>query len=116
MNHIEFVVRDQTGITTIVTADGVLDADEVIEAIRSGRSSFFAGPSSWDLAPVETRSVLGSSFLFANWDGSKRNNLHDLASIKNCVRSLRNVTAAPTVTRRVLQRVRRMLSGFPPRG
>jgi hypothetical protein len=77
--HIEFVGRDRTGITVVVTSAGVLDVQAAVEDIRSGRARFVAGPSSFDRVPVTVREVLGSSYLYANWDSTRRNNLHDLA-------------------------------------
>lgn len=79
MNHtIEFVTRDHSGITTLVTTTGVIDVDAAIDEINAG-STFFAGPSSFDRARVRIMTALGVAYLSANWDGSKRNNLHDLA-------------------------------------
>jgi hypothetical protein len=76
---IEFVSRDRGGITAVVTSSGVIDVQTAVEDITSGRTRFVAGPTSWDRVPVTVRDVLGSSYLYANWDGSRRNNLHDLA-------------------------------------
>lgn len=76
---IEFVARDRTGITTVVTADGVSDADTVIRAISAGHSGYAVAASGIRPAPVRSLMALGTPYLFANWDGSKRNNLHDLA-------------------------------------
>lgn len=77
--HIEFVGRDRSGITVVVTSEGVVDAQAAVADIRSGRARFVAGPTSWDRVPVTVREVLGSSYLYANWDSTRRNNLHDLA-------------------------------------
>jgi hypothetical protein len=77
--RIEYVGRDHSGITTIVTSTGVMDAQTAIEHIRSGHACFVAGPSSWDYAPVSTRDAFGGAYLFANWDGTRKNNLHELA-------------------------------------
>jgi hypothetical protein len=79
MNHtIEFVTRDHSGITTLVTTTGVIDVSAAIDDIQSG-STYFAGPSTFDRARVRIMTALGVAYLSANWDGSKRNNLHDLA-------------------------------------
>lgn len=78
-HRIEFVTRDRTGITTVVTETGVIDAATVIRNIQSGHSGYYVAPTDWRRAPVRTLSVLGDAFLYANWEGSKRNNLHDLA-------------------------------------
>lgn len=76
---IEYVARDRTGITTVITETGVVDVDTVIRNIHSGHSGYFVRAGDWRRAPVRSLSVLGSAYLFANWDGSKRNNLHDVA-------------------------------------
>ncbi|ROP61158.1 hypothetical protein EDF24_1302 [Curtobacterium sp. PhB130] len=76
---IEYVARDRTGITAVITETGVVDVDTVIRNIHSGHSGYFVRAGDWRRAPVRSLSVLGSAYLFANWDGSKRNNLHDVA-------------------------------------
>lgn len=76
---IEYVARDRTGITAVITETGVIDVDTVIRNIHSGHSGYFVRADDWRRAPVRSLSVLGSAYLFANWDGSKRNNLHDVA-------------------------------------
>jgi hypothetical protein len=79
MKHtIEFVARDHSGIRTIVTDTGVIDISSAVAEIEAG-AAYVAGPSSFDRARVRILTALGSAYLFANWDGSKRNNLHDLA-------------------------------------
>lgn len=77
--HIEFVSRDGTGIVKVVTAAGVIDAQTVIDDIRAGRASFSAGPTTWDCTLVTAHDAFGGAYLFANWDGTRRNNLHQLA-------------------------------------
>jgi hypothetical protein len=76
---IEYVARDQTGITTVVTTTSVIDVNVVIDNIRAGHSGYFVAGDSWRRTPVRSLTAMGSPYLFANWDGSKRNNLHDLA-------------------------------------
>jgi hypothetical protein len=77
--HIEFVSRDGTGIVKVITSAGVIDAQTVIDDIRAGRASFSAGPTTWDSTPVTAHDAFGGAYLFANWDGTRRNNLHQLA-------------------------------------
>jgi hypothetical protein len=77
--HIEFVSRDHYGITAIVTPTGVIDAQTAIEHIRSGRVRFVAGPTSWDRTEVTAREAYNGVYLYANWDGTRRNNLLELA-------------------------------------
>jgi len=76
---IEFVTRDRTGITTVITAAGVADVQTVIREIEAGHTGWYVAPTPGRRAPVRTLSVLGGAYLFANWDGTRRNNLHDLA-------------------------------------
>jgi hypothetical protein len=76
---IEYVARDRTGITAVVTETGVVDADTVIRNIRAGHSGYAVARGEWHRVPVRIPTALGVPYLFANWDGSKRNNLHDLA-------------------------------------
>jgi hypothetical protein len=78
-HRIEYVARDRTGITTVITETGVVDVDTVIHNIRAGHSGYYVRHGEWRRARVRSLSVLGGAYLFANWDGSKRNNLHDLA-------------------------------------
>jgi hypothetical protein len=80
---IEFVARDELGsIVALVTPHGVVDACTVSAEIVSGRASYFAGPDSYVRAPIKSISASGGPYLYANWDGSRRNNLHDLATGK----------------------------------
>jgi hypothetical protein len=76
---IEYVARDRTGITAVITETGVVDVDTVIRNIHSGHSGYYVRAGDWRRAPVRSLPVLGGAYLFANWDGSKRNNLHDVA-------------------------------------
>ncbi|WP_144712734.1 hypothetical protein [Curtobacterium pusillum] len=76
---IEYVARDRTGITAVVTPTSVIDVDTVIKHIRSGHTGYYVAADSWKRTPVRSLSFLGGAYLFANWDGSKRNMLHDLA-------------------------------------
>ncbi|MCL9666163.1 hypothetical protein L2091_13110 [Curtobacterium albidum] len=76
---IEYVARDRTGITTVVTTTGVFDVDTVIDHIRAGHAGYYVAADSWKRTPVRSMSFIGGSYLFANWDGTKRNMLHDLA-------------------------------------
>lgn len=76
---IEYVARDRTGITTVVTTTSVIDVDTVIEHIHAGHAGYYVAGDSWKRTPVRSMTFLGGAYLFANWDGSKRNMLHDLA-------------------------------------
>jgi hypothetical protein len=77
---IEFVVRDRTGaVAAIVTSHGVIDAEFASEQIARGEARYVAGPDSYVRARVRSIPALGGPYLYANWDGTRRNNLHDLA-------------------------------------
>ncbi|AMM18830.1 hypothetical protein AX769_00080 [Frondihabitans sp. PAMC 28766] len=77
---IEFVVRDRTGaVAAVVTPSGVIDAEFASEQIARGEADYFAGPDSYVRARVRSIPALGGPYLYANWDGTRRNNLHDLA-------------------------------------
>ncbi|OII14587.1 hypothetical protein [Curtobacterium sp. MCBA15_008] len=76
---IEYVARDRTGITAVVTTTSVIDVDTVIQHIHAGHAGYYVAADSWKRTPVRSLSFLGGAYLFANWDGSKRNMLHDLA-------------------------------------
>lgn len=77
---IEFVVRDRTGaVAAVVTSAGVIDAEFASEQIARGEVRYVAGPDSYVRARVRSIPALGGPYLYANWDGTRRNNLHDLA-------------------------------------
>jgi len=78
-HRIEYVARDRTGITAVVTTTSVIDVDTVIQHIRAGHAGYYVAADSWRRTPVRSLTFLGGAYLFANWDGSKRNMLHDLA-------------------------------------
>jgi hypothetical protein len=59
---------------------GVIDAQTAIEEIRGGRACFEVRPTSFDRAVVTAREAYGGPYLFANWDGTRKNNLHQLAA------------------------------------
>jgi hypothetical protein len=79
-HHIEFVHRTRTGIITVVTSSGVTDSHTAIAAITAGEHTYTAGPTPQRHVTVRAQDALGGSYLYANWDGTRRNNLHDLAS------------------------------------
>jgi hypothetical protein len=78
-HHIEYLTRTPAGITAVVTHTSVIDVQDVICDIEHGRATYSAGPTSWDRTRIRAIPFLQGAFLFANWDGSKRNNLHDIA-------------------------------------
>lgn len=67
------------------------------------------GPSGWDRVRITTMSGLGGGYLYANWDGTARNNLHDLAAEPPTMA----VACVHTRVRRpgVWARVRRLMRG-----
>ncbi|WP_439692609.1 hypothetical protein ACRQ4B_17210 [Curtobacterium sp. SP.BCo] len=92
---IEYVARDRTGITAVVTPTSVIDVDTVIQHIHSGHTGYYVAADSWKRTPVRSMTFIGGAYLFANWDGSKRNMLHDLA-FRAPTRSVQVVPAAPS--------------------
>lgn len=102
---IEFVVRDRTGaVAAVVTSAGVIDAEFASQQIARGEADYFAGPDSYVRARVRSIPALGGPYLYANWDGTRRNNLHDLA---------RGLTR---IDRRRVDRIRRFDEGIGGRG
>jgi hypothetical protein len=79
LHHIEFVSRDRTGIVSVVTPSGVFDVETAVEDIRAGRAVFYAGPTPHERSIVRAQDAFGGTYLYANWDGTRRNNLHELA-------------------------------------
>jgi len=106
---IEYVARDRTGITAVVTPTGVIDVDVVIRNIRAGHAGYYVAADQWSRTPVRSMSFIGGSYLFANWDGSKRNMLHDLA-YRAPTRAVE--TVRPGATRPRTGRFRSALAAF----
>lgn len=106
---IEYVARDRTGITAVVTPTGVIDVDVVIRNIRAGHAGYYVAADQWSRTPVRSMSFIGGSYLFANWDGSKRNMLHDLA-FRAPTRAVE--TVRPGATRHRSGRFRSALAAF----
>lgn len=78
--RVELVVRDRLGsITTLITREGAVDARTAVAEIARGTATYVTGPDSWVRSRVKTLTGPGGDFLYANWDGTGRNNLHQLA-------------------------------------
>ena len=114
-HHIEFVSRDHSGITTVVTPEGVLDAAAVVADIQAGRATYVVGPTSWDLVPVTAFDAFGGAYLYANWDGTRRNNMHDLAAPGVGERASRAAASATSRGRSPWGRLARLV-GAPTTG
>jgi hypothetical protein len=97
---IEYVARDRTGITAVVTETSVIDVDTVIRNIHAGHAGYYVAGDTWKRTPVRSMSFVGGSYLFANWDGTKRNMLHDLA-FRAPTRAVETVTAPTSWLARV---------------
>lgn len=81
--RIELVARNELGsIVALITTHGVVDAQSASRQIRCGGVSYVVGPDSFMRVPVRAISALGGPYLYANWDGSQRNNLNDLAAVR----------------------------------
>jgi hypothetical protein len=79
---IEIVARDELGsIVALITPDGVVDAQTASAEIARGDVTYVTGPDSYVRVPVRAISTIGGAYLYANWDGSRRNNLHDLSPL-----------------------------------
>lgn len=94
---IEIVARDDIGsIVALITTDGVVDVCTASAEIATGRARYFAGPDAYVRAPVRAFSDAGGTYLYANWDGSRRNQLHDLAAAgRRSLRSAAHRTSPP---------------------
>lgn len=81
--RIEVVARNELGaIVALVTPHGVVDAQSASSQIARGEASYVTGPDSYSRVPVRSISATGGAYLYANWDGTQRNNLHDLAAVR----------------------------------
>lgn len=90
--RIEVVARNELGaIVALVTPHGVVDAQFASSQIARGEASYVTGPDSYVRVPVRSISATGGAYLYANWDGTQRNNLHDLAVVR--VRTMTDETA-----------------------
>lgn len=80
---IEIVARDELGsIVALITPHGVVDAHTASAEIALGDARYVTGPDSFVRVPVKSISAMGGAYLYANWDGSQRNNLIDLAQVR----------------------------------
>lgn len=82
--RIEVVARNELGaIVALVTPHGVVDAQSASTQIARGEACYVTGPDSYVSVPVRSISAAtGGAYLYANWDGTQRNNLHDLAAVR----------------------------------
>lgn len=79
-HKVEIVARDELGsIVALITAHGVVDARTASAEIARGDVCYVTGPDSYVRVPVKAIPETGGAYLYANWEGSQRNNLHDLA-------------------------------------
>jgi hypothetical protein len=114
---IEIVVRDHLGaIVALITDSGVVDAMTASAQIARGEARYVAGPDSWVRTPVKAMPGIGGGYLYANWDGSRRNNLHDLAPGRIPVRVQPTAEAATEPRQpRIVSALRRALRLSPLR-
>ena len=90
---IEVIARNELGsIVALITPHGVVDAATASTQIARGEANYVTGPDSFVRVPVRSISALGGPYLYANWDGSQRNNLQDLAAVR-----VRTLPTAPQV-------------------
>ena len=77
------VGRDALGsIITLITSRGAVDALTAAAEIASGRAEYVAGPDSFVRARIRAISSVTGLYLYANWDGTRRNNLHQLSAMR----------------------------------
>lgn len=82
-HRIELVARDELGsIVTLFTSRGAVDAQTAAAEIASGRATYVTGPDHYVRAFVTPISSPAGVYLYANWEGTRRNNLHDLSAGK----------------------------------
>ncbi len=80
---IEVVARNELGlIVALITPDGIVDAHSASADIARGHATYVTGPDSFTRVPVRAITAIGGAYLYANWDGSQRNNLNDLAAVR----------------------------------
>ncbi len=81
--RVEMVGRDALGsIVTLITSRGAVDALTAAAEIMNGHAVYTAGPDSWVRARVRAIPSITGLYLFANWDGTHRNNLHQLSPVR----------------------------------
>ncbi len=99
---IEVVARNELGlVVALITSEGVVDALTASCEIAHGDAAYVTGPDSWVRVPVRAISDTGGAYLYANWDGSQRNNLNDLAAVR-----VRTALTPPPVEEKVTLRER----------
>ncbi|WP_157480320.1 hypothetical protein [Leifsonia sp. Root227] len=107
--RIELVARDELGsIVTLFTSHGAVDARRAAAEIADGTATYVTGPDSYVRAVVSAISSPVGPYLYVNWDGTRRNNLHELSAGK-LVR-LSAPARAPRASR--WMRVRAALTGL----
>jgi len=81
--RIELVARDEIGsIVTLFTSHGAVDARQAAAEIADGTATYVTGPDPYVRAVVSAISSPVGPYLYVNWDGTRRNNLHELSAGK----------------------------------
>lgn len=107
--RIELVARDELGsIATVFTAHGAVDAQKAAAEIADGTATYVTGPDPYVRAVVSAISSPVGPYLYVNWDGTRRNNLHELSAGK----LVRLATPALPPRARGWMRVRAALTGL----
>jgi hypothetical protein len=83
---------------TLITSRGAVDAQTAAAEIASGHTQYVAGPDSYVRARIRAIASITGMYLYANWDGSHRNNLHQLSAPRTAARPI-----ARTAVRRRLR-------------
>jgi|GEM_PF-1884150 len=98
--RIELVARDEFGsIVTLFTSHGAVDAATAAAEIANGTATYVTGPDSYVRAVVSPISSPVGPYLYVNWDGTRRNNLHDLSTGRRVPLPRRSAAAARAAAR-----------------
>lgn len=110
--RIELVARDELGsIVTLFTSRGAVDAQKAAAEIADGTATYVTGPDPYVRAVVVAISSPAGPYLYVNWDGTRRNNLHELSA----GRQARLTTPAPAPRTSRWMRVLAAVAAVTPR-
>ena len=111
------VGRDALGsIVTLITSRGAVDALTAAAEIASGRAQYVAGPDSFVRARIRAISSVTGLYLYANWDGTRRNNLHQLAAWRMTPRPVTRRAARERLRETFVAATRSLRRGEPMAG
>ena len=115
--RVELVGRDALGsIVTLITSRGAIDAQTAAAEIESGRTQYVAGPDSFVRARVRAIPSVAGLYLYANWDGTRRNNLHQLSPARLTRPGVTRPTGRGWIRETFAAAARTFLRTEPPHG